>query len=744
MVDIWPPPALKRIDLAEEPEFGLGDMRVLPSERVVVMNGDRRELQPRVMQVLVALARARPGVVSRDKLVELCWEGRIVGDDALNRCILALRHLAQDLTPPPFSIETVPRVGHRLVENGAGAEPEPLPAKSKGWRISALAAVLLVVLATGFFIWQQRMAAAEPASIAVLPFRNLSNGDPYFAEGVGEEILNQLAREPAFRVVGRASVAQFNARSDPREVGRKLGVDYILEGSVRSDAGRVRINASLVQARDGVRLWTETYDRKLEDILGIQASIGQAVASELSRRLVHSPLGRAINGEAYALYLNARGLLRSANPQSGGEAVALLEQAVRVDPGYAPAWASLAEALLLDGRTKGPDGLIAVLPRAHNAARRALQLDPRLANAHAVLAGVLGTETRDAVAHLRRAAELDPHSAEGQMAGALASEISGEYEAAIEGHRRAQTLDPLSPMPIRSLIGVTTIMGDRSRAEEIARQGFPADPLTQQFALARIAWFSGDLSDAAARWAMLARQTGTRWASGSRLSLEDTLYALKLASTPPSRPPLPGVGSARFGPPARIWMKDPPTPAEWLKRNRSEAATLVYYDENIVAAKLMLNAGRVGELVATYDSPFGLLGTRRGWPLGPCQLDEAALVALALRKAGRAAEADAILREADAVIRKLYRKGRVPIWLESDAAGIWAVQGKVQPAVEALDRALRRGSVHAGRMDLRSLAEEPAFRSVAGDPRFKAVLARYEGYLAKERQETARAVKIDV
>ena len=731
---------MKRIDLAEEPEFDLGDLRVLPAERMVVMKGDRRELQPRVMQVLVALAKARPGVVSRDKLVELCWEGRIVGDDALNRCILALRHLTQEFEPPPFTIETVPRVGHRLIERGQASGTKPLPAKSKRWRLPAAAAVLLLVLAAGLFIWQRRTAEAAPASIAVLPFRNLSNGDPYFAEGIGEEILGQLAREPAFRVAGRASSAQFNAQSDPRDVGRKLGVDYILEGSVRSNGGRVRINASLVQARDGMRLWSETYDRRLEDIFEIQASIGEAVASGLRRELIHSPF-RPVKGEAYALYLNAQGLLRSGNPQSGQEAITLLQQATRIDPGFAPAWASLAEALLLDGRTKGPDGLIAVIPRVHNAAQRALQLNPRLALAHTVLAGVLGTETAEAIAHLRRAAELDPGSAEGQMAGAVAAEISGEYEAALAGHRRAQTLDPLSPTPVRSLIGVATIMGDRRGAEVVARRGFADDALTQQFALARIAWFSGDISEAARLWSIVSRETGTRWASGSRLSLQDASYMLGLTSTPPDRPPLPSVGSARFGPPARVWMNDPPSPAEWQKRNRSAAAALVYYDENIVAAKRMLNAGRVRELIATYDGPTGLLGIRRGTTLGPCQLDEAAIVAIALRRAGRGAEADRMLRQADTLIRTFYRRGRVPIWFDSDAAGIWAAQGKTKLAIEALDRALRRGSVHAGRTDLPTLAEEPALGGLRSDPRFKAVATRYAAYFAKERQETARALK---
>ena len=347
-------------------------MQVHPAELAVEFNGQRHDLQPRVMQVLVALAKARPTVVSREKLVDLCWEGRVVGGDALNRCILALRHLAQDFIPAPFTIETVPRVGHRLIENGGeqtgiAKSDAAMPRSPKTWRFVA-AIIAVLVIAAGLFFWQQRSAEPDPASIAVLPFRNVSNGDPYFAEGVGEEIMGQLAREPAFQVAGRASSAQFSGPSDPRKVGQALHVDYILEGSVRSGGDRVRDQRSLdPDSGTGMRLWSESYDRKLEDILAIQGAIGQAVASGLKRRPGPFQCCRhlgSVNGEAYALYLNARGLLRSQNPQVGSDAVAYLKQAVRLDPDFAPAWASLAEALQQDAKTKGADGLIEALPRA--------------------------------------------------------------------------------------------------------------------------------------------------------------------------------------------------------------------------------------------------------------------------------------------------------------------------------------------------------------------------------------------
>ncbi len=734
-------PVVERIDLANEPEFELGGMRVKPSERAVEMNGERRELQPRVMQVLVALAQARQTVVSRDKLVEQCWEGRIVGDDSLNRCVLALRHLAEELDPQPFAIETVPRIGHRLVENGSkGGGTAANPAKPKLW---LLVAVLLVSLVAGLglYAWQQRNAAPNPASIAVLPFRNLGNGDAYLAEGIGEEILGQLAREPAFRVAGRASAAKFSAASDPREVGRALGVDYILEGSVRSGEGRVRVSASLVKTSDGIRLWSETYDRKLDDIFAIQTAIGEAVANGLSRQLTLASRGtRPINGEAYALVLNARGLVRSGNPQSGHDAVELLEEAIRRDPNFAPAWAELAEALLLEGRTKGADGLIAVVPRANKAARHALQLDPNLAQAHGVLAQVLGTETPEAIAHLRRAADLDPRSGDGLMWRGVAHEVSGEYAEALATYYRAHEADPVWPHPLRGLITVNAIMGDRPAAERLVASGMAGDPMTQQFALARAAWFLGDISEAARRWSIVASDPNARFVGSARLSLEDARHTLGLSKEPPARPALATLGSSRFGP--RVWMAAAPSPAEWQRRNRSFAATLVNFDENAVAAKLMLAAGRARELVAAYDGPHGVLSIRPSLPLGTCQLDEATTVALALRAVGRNREADALLAKADALIQHVYGRGKVPTWFDEDAAGVWAAQGKSGPAIEGLDRALRRGWAHIGRTDLLKLEDEPAFRSLRGNPRFEVIRSKYEAHYARERKETARALKI--
>lgn len=735
-----------RVNLAEAADFMLGGMLVSPAHRQARFKGEERELEPRVAQVLVALALARPNVVSRDQLIEQCWDGRIVGDDALNRCIVALRHLAKEFSPEPYAIETIARVGYSLIESPAEPDARTAMVGKREWLNRHLVALFGLILVSSILVltWSRSVRSTEPTTIAVLPFRSLSSGNSFFAEGVGEEVMGQLAREPAFRVAGSASAAQFSGPSDPREVGKALDVDYVLEGSVRPGGDRVRVNAALIRTSDGMRMWSETYDRKLDDILEIQNAIGQAVAEGLRRKLLHAAAGtaRPVNGEAYALYLSARGLLRSGNPQTAQDALDLLRQAIELDPGFAPAWSSLAEGLKLNGMTSGTDGLIAVLPKAQSAARRALQLDPRLAEAHGILAELVGRDTPEGLAHLKRAAELDPHSGQGQIWAGQAHEISGEYGEGLAAYRRAHDLDPLWPVPVRILVDVAAGRGDRPAAEDIVKRGFSEDEMLQQFALGRVAWLSGDFSEAARRWSVVADQSSSRWASPAKLSLEDTLFLLRLSKTPPSRPAKPFVGQNRQGP--RVWMGEAPSPAEWLIRNRSRAAALVNHDVNVVGAKRMLASGRARELVASYDGPAGLLYMWPGVRVGVCDLHEAALVALALRYAGRREEADALLREADVLLRAAYRRGPVPTWFDEDAAAIWAVQGRSGQAIDALGRALRRGAAHAGRTDLPTLEEEPVFRSLRDDRRFDAVRSKYAALYARERVETARALKISV
>lgn len=735
-----PETAAARIDLGETADFALGGLVVSPARREVRMNSERRELEPKVAQVLVALAAVRPQVVSRDRLIEQCWDGRIVGDDALNRCIVALRHLTKEFSPEPFAIETVARVGYCLIERTPNASPAGPGRRWSGPKLAIAALLAFAVVAAGIGYGWSRLGrdATGPASIAVLSFRNLSAGEPYFAQGIGEEILSQLAREPQFRVAGSASSSQFGNAADFRETARRLDVDYVVEGSVRTQGDRVRVNADLVRASDGIRLWSESYDGKLDDIFAIQQRIGGDIAGALRRKLVRAPVlsGPLVtNGDAYNLYLTARGLIRTRQRSAGRTAADLLRDAIRLDPGYAPAWASLAQATQMDAATDGYDGyeaFAAAIPRAQGYARRAIALAPGLAEGHRSLGMLLGYGSPEAQSELSRAAALDPNNAENMIDLGLAHGAAGEFDKELAAYRRAHELDPLWFRTVGTVVIAVAESGNRTEAEAIVRRGFPNNAVQQNILFGRIAWIFGDFSEAARRWLIAAKANSPRWSEIARRTINDATYAVGLKTGPLFVVPYP-LGERRTWP---VWVDAAPAASVWQARNRNAIATEVYRAENLFAAKLMLNAGRTTELAAAFGSPVGLLRVRPRQPLRVDQLGEAPIVALALRQSGRNAEAERLLREADALIRKVYRQGQVPFWFDADAAAIWAVQGNMDEALAILERAMDRGWTHSGATDLRDIADEPAFRSLHGQPRFERLRARLAAHYARERSET--------
>jgi len=251
------------VDLAREPAFRLASLDVRPATREVLGRaGSRRVLEPRVMQVLVALARRRGEVVSRDELIDACWRGRAVGDDAVNRCVAALRRLAQAFGGPV--IETIARVGYRLDETGAACGAN---------------------------------ANTPPRTlVAVLPFESLSDeaGMGHLSDGVSEEILQTLAEHTALRVAGRAASFQFRgARKVVRDVADALSATHVLDGSVRRCGLRVRVSAYLIECEGQTTLWSGRFDRDLADVFALQDAVAEAV-----RAALHEALGQASDAAA--------------------------------------------------------------------------------------------------------------------------------------------------------------------------------------------------------------------------------------------------------------------------------------------------------------------------------------------------------------------------------------------------------------------------------------------------------------
>ena len=245
---------LTPVDLAREPPFRLAEVDVRPATREVLGGDGRRHvLEPRVMQVLVALAR-RPGeVVSRDELIQLCWAGRVVGEDAINRCIGALRRLAQAYAA--LAIDTVARVGYRLKEG---------PGRTCG----------------------DIARPGHAALVAVLPFENLAAEADMacFCDGVAEEIVQAIACHESLKVIGRASSFQFRGGQKViSEVAERLRATHVLDGSVRRSGAQVRVSAHLIECRGQTVLWSARFDRELLDVFALQEGVAKAVAAAVKQ-----------------------------------------------------------------------------------------------------------------------------------------------------------------------------------------------------------------------------------------------------------------------------------------------------------------------------------------------------------------------------------------------------------------------------------------------------------------------------
>jgi len=333
---------------------------------------------------------------------------------------------------------------------------------------------------------------AAPPSIAVLPFANMS-ADPeneYFADGLTEELLNVLAKNARLKVTGRTSSFAFKGKQeDLRGIGKKLGVATLLEGSVRKAGNRVRITAQLVNADDGFHLWSETFDRVLEDIFAIQDEIAGAVGEALNVTLLGASGGaeapaagpkakRAPNPEAYDLVLRANQSAQQMTPQSLAVAQGLFRKALDVDPEYAPAWAGMSGVLTrLAGY--GYADHDASFRESKDCAERALALDDTLPDAYEALGWVLtayGHDFRGAGDLFRKAVSLAPNNS--AMVGSLAihEAMFERYDEARRLAARAVELDPLDPEAHTAHGRINYMAGRHEEAESAFRRALELSP----------------------------------------------------------------------------------------------------------------------------------------------------------------------------------------------------------------------------------------------------------------------------
>jgi serine/threonine protein kinase/Flp pilus assembly protein TadD len=294
-------------------------------------------------------------------------------------------------------------------------------------------------------------AGREAPSIAVLPFVNMSRDEEneYFSDGLSEELLNVLAKIPELKVTGRTSSFAFKGKQeDLRDIGQKLGVSTLLEGSVRKSGSRVRITAQLIKAADGFHLWSETYDRVLDDIFAVQDDIARAVSAALHVTLLGKPAAASTASvESFPLVVQANHFVRKNTGPAVARAVALYQAAIDKSPDHAPAWAGLAMAYAFQG-SFGHAEVNESRQKARQAAERALALDDRLATAHEVMAVVLASlefRWKEAMEAIRKARMLAPGASSPMVTLSMYEGAFGNMDEALRLSRRAEEIEPLDP-----------------------------------------------------------------------------------------------------------------------------------------------------------------------------------------------------------------------------------------------------------------------------------------------------------
>ncbi|MGI9223146.1 MAG: winged helix-turn-helix domain-containing protein [Woeseiaceae bacterium] len=500
-------------DLAQSAQFTVGEWTVEPTLGHIRRVGQVKELEPRVMDLLVHLAENAGETVSTDELVSAVWAGRAVTDQPVYQGIAQLRKALEDDSRQPRYIVTVTKKGYRLI---AAINTGDIVAETgTPRRRPLLVPVMSLFLAGSYFLLsssdisvsRERPATAlEAGSIAILPFVDMSEdqGHQYLGDGIAEELIHRIATDSDIRVVARTSSFSFRERdADVQAIGRRLGADVVLEGSVRRSGDRVRVTAQLIDVADGYHIWSQSYEHFLTDTFVLQDQIAASVAEVLqmdtgggnanARSFTH-------NADAANAYYLGLYHMHKRRPDSLDMALQYLRQAVDADPEFALAWAGLSKAYFLASRGRfGRLDDAEAMQLSHDALRRAESLNPALTEVLELLADE-ALEKEDVVKaeslHLQ-AIEASPSSSTAFKAYGMTLFMTGRLEEALAARREAVSLDPLSPI-LRINLGRSYMSLHRlEEAEAEIRTAIELDPAwhTPYWALAEALSLTGRFAE---------------------------------------------------------------------------------------------------------------------------------------------------------------------------------------------------------------------------------------------------------
>jgi TolB-like protein/DNA-binding winged helix-turn-helix (wHTH) protein/Tfp pilus assembly protein PilF len=484
--------------------FAFGHFRLDSNDLVLLKNDAEIPLTRKAIETLLVLVQNAGHVVTKETLLSSVWPGTFVNEATLAQNILTLRKALGRKIDGEDYIATVPKRGYRfqpavtqMARQDSSAPTQLVPQihrakrpsapslKHSAWYALPTAVAAVIVLSSMYLMYSRsRLAVADNAngkihSLAVLSLTNMSGdaSQDYIADGITEAITTDLAKFRSLRVVSRTSAMQYSSRKKPLpQIARELHVDAIVEGGVMRSGGRVRITAQLVKAENDRQIWVESYERELRDVLALQNEIAGDIAERVQAEITAEDrrrlsTARPLNPAAHEEYLKGRFFWNKRTENGYLDAIDHFLRAIQIDPEYPEPYAGLADSYALLGSLGG-----ASIPRrdamnnARSIARKALELDPMLAEAHTSLAFVLMHYDWDFVAAEKeylRAIDLNSNYPTAHQWYAVNLAVTGRMDAALAELRHAQELDPLS-LIISADIG--ELLGGARRYEEATAQ----------------------------------------------------------------------------------------------------------------------------------------------------------------------------------------------------------------------------------------------------------------------------------
>jgi DNA-binding winged helix-turn-helix (wHTH) protein/TolB-like protein len=479
-------------EISTNQPFVFGNFTLDPGRATLVRDGMEVRLRRRTFDVLTYLVQNAGRVVSKQEVFDAVWGQVALTDDSLVQCLVEIRRALGD---QQHRVRTVRGRGY-LFEGAVSRDVEPrrevhlpplAPQAARGLTPWLLIIIGAAIVGAGLWLIQRDRTTPRMTTLAVLPFTHASGGDPAdLVGGLHEEVIAALGQiDPErLRVLSRRSTVAYDPTGkSPAQMGQELGVDYLVEGSIREQGPNWHLTFTVVNVRDQVQVWSRTFDRDRSTLLDLQTELGRAVAQQIRLRLSarqDQALVRrqARNPQAYEHYLRGRALWARTNRAAIFAAIDEYKQATALDPGYALAYAGLADAYsVLPITSEVPPLDVAV--HARQAAIRAVEADGRLAEAHASMGWQefwFGWNWPAAEASLRRATALDPNYANAHRWLGHVLSNAGRHSEALSEMARARELDPFSP--VMHMVSAQTAYSSRdfAAAERHSRQSIAVDP----------------------------------------------------------------------------------------------------------------------------------------------------------------------------------------------------------------------------------------------------------------------------